>query len=242
MKAARCFLQGALLSIAPTLGMSHPCPPNAEDGSAPITIAVARANGQLLTNNDVVEPGETIFVRMAAIFLPDALRPMAAFEGGMFTITISGNTTNVTPPQGIPVIGPESCGGLSAVMSTSVRYTVSNNDLEAGIVVIQADYTGGIAHLETDWPVESHIVGTIPVVSRLTIRTLSTGAVLLQFVGVPSRTYHIEATTDLDEWIEIGTVLPDADGACRFEDKRGMARYTFYRYAQAATAGNASSR
>ena len=230
----KLLLHGALLSILPSIATSHPCPPGAEVANPAIVVAATRANGELLTHHSAVEPGDTIVVRMAAIFLLDTLRPIAAFQGGTFTLTITGNTTDVTPPQGIPIVGPESCGGVPAVISANLQYTVHNSDLAAGTLRIQADYTGGIAHFESDWPVESSTVATLPVVSRLKIRMLSPGAVLLQFVGVPGRTYHIQATTDLKQWAEIGTVVPDPSGECRFEHASARPPYGFYRYMEAS--------
>ena len=67
--------------------------------------------------------------------------------------------------------------------------------------------------------------GAITPVNRLT-----NGHIQVRFAGIPGRTYRIQASTDLLNWVDIGTVTQDSSGILQFEDNGspGFAR-RFYR-------------
>ncbi len=65
--------------------------------------------------------------------------------------------------------------------------------------------------------------GTVEITVRpplevISIARLANGNVAVQFHGIPSRSYHLQASTDLASWTDVGTRIADASGNFDFED------------------------
>src|SRR6185436_14636409 len=74
----------------------------------------------------------------------------AAIENGRLLIRINGDTMDVTPPGGVPLIGgdgAEGCHGTNNFVSLIVPYSVSIADMHAGSIPVVGIYTNGTAHL-----------------------------------------------------------------------------------------------
>ena len=51
-----------------------------------------------------------------------------------------------------------------------------------------------------------------------TLQPRSDGSVLLQAQGAPGESFDIEASSDLLNWLDLGSVLADTNGLMQFDD------------------------
>lgn len=115
-----------------------------------ISVGAFRQSGQLI-GNGAVRPGETILLQPALtgyFYDPVNQSPTAGFGGGVLTVSLAGDSMDVTPKNGIELIGP-ACGGYAFVRSEVVAYTVTLADLQAGRIIVRVDYTSGISTMGT---------------------------------------------------------------------------------------------
>lgn len=84
---------------------------------------------------------------------------------------------------------------------------------QGGVDVAQAKYEAGIEHFRNAWKLASRL--SIRVLGRLVSGTLH-----LEFPGFPGESYVIEASTNLTDWVALGTEEVGPDGVVRFNDAR----------------------
>jgi len=237
-----------IVLLASTLGLSgisqasEACPPDAVAPGVQISVAAYRQNGLTTVGSGTVVVGETIVLRSCIFHVPvdaSTLATLSSVEQGNLTISFNGSTSDVTPVDGIPLVGP-SCQGLVMVPSSNLTYVVTAADAAAGTILVRADYTGGIPHLPLPVPVHvtAHVLvrvaqsQTAPVAGRLAIQKNANGSALLSFTGQLEKTYRVEASSDLAQWVSLGSVTPNQVGQCQIEDTdAGLHAYRFYRYA-----------
>ncbi len=78
-----------------------------------------------------------------------------------------------------------------------------------------SDGFGGTATALIQVLIEPPTIGTLNIVS---IETLADGTRRIRFAGVPSFTYHVEASSDLTAWTWLGDVMAGANGLFEFID------------------------
>jgi len=237
-----------IVLLASTLGLSgvsragEACPPDAVAPGVRISVQACRQNGVTSVGSGSVVQGETIVLRTCIFHVPvdpATLATLSSVEQGNLTISFNGSTTDVTPASGIPVVGP-SCQGLMMVPSSNLTYVVTAADAAAGTILFRADYTNGIPHLPL--PVPVHVTAhvqvrvtqseTAPAAGRLAIQKNADGSALLSFTGQLEKTYRVEASSDLAQWVSLGSVTPNQAGQCQIEDGDAeFYAYRFYRYA-----------
>ena len=54
---------------------------------------------------------------------------------------------------------------------------------------------------------------------RLTVHCKNGHCVKVRFPGNPSKRHHVQASTDMKHWVNIGCAMADDDGNCEFEDR-----------------------
>ncbi len=59
--------------------------------------------------------------------------------------------------------------------------------------------------------------------SPVTVQKRSDGTVILQAQGSPGESFDIEASTDLLNWLDLGSVLADTNGLMQFDDTNAPA-------------------
>ena len=94
-----------LLTRVP-VASGHSCPGDATAIRIGLSVSVTHPNDQPLATTGCV-PGDELWVRVALTYTRtnDDQSINAAIENGRLLIRINGDTTDVTPPGGIPLIG-----------------------------------------------------------------------------------------------------------------------------------------
>jgi streptogramin lyase len=54
--------------------------------------------------------------------------------------------------------------------------------------------------------------------SAVTIQHQSNGTILLQAQGSPGESFDVQASTDLQTWLDLGTAIADTNGLAQFDD------------------------
>jgi hypothetical protein len=57
----------------------------------------------------------------------------------------------------------------------------------------------------------------------------SNGTAAIEVTGTPNFTYTVETSTNLVDWVTLGTVTTDATGASSFSHSNSPENYSFYR-------------
>ena len=124
--------------------------------------------------------------------------------------------------------GPASAqGGTVTLQSGSIRYTPANGYSGTDTFPITITDARGAS-----------VSGTVTVTVQLNtgigtnaavLTALSGGRMGLGFQGIPGRSYQIQRTTDLDNWIPLGSVTAAANGAVIFIDESPPPGSAFYR-------------
>lgn len=143
--------QGLIIRIG-TNQFEPGCPDDATAATVGATVTALRTNGQPI-GAGFIEVGESFLVQMALFYIP--IDPItgghnAAFTDGEMLLTIGGNTIDVTPPGGVPLIGGDGtvgCNGLNSFRSLAFPYTVTAEDADIGTIQISGVYTNGYARL-----------------------------------------------------------------------------------------------
>lgn len=159
-----------ILLLLLTLVLSPPplfaqCPKDAVCAGAWAAVGIYRANG-IPVGTGTVALGEPLLVQMALCsyswdWWHDA--PMACFGGGQLNLLCAGQITDLTPDDGVALIGPGSCGAVPFVRSKAMRYTVTPADVRAGRIVMRGYYTGGTADLWSPTPIGANCVALVRV-------------------------------------------------------------------------------
>jgi hypothetical protein len=204
--------------------MAQTCPPNAASAIGIVSTVAFYTNGAPVGPNHVTA-GETLRVQMSVAYLPNdpiTAAPTAAFRGGRMILTINGQARDVTPTNGIPVVGPTQCGGVSAVVSHPVLYTVFGER-----VTIQADYVDAETLLTPRGQLSASGAAQVLVKPESRLRLANNR---LSFYGKPGRTYQIQGTMNFQSWATLGSVTPNDRGEAFFNISTGTNR-AYYRFA-----------
>lgn len=143
----------SILLMAPPL-MAQ-CPENAVTAGAYSSVAVFRQNGFAVGRGSVAL-GEPLIIQMALCSYPwDSWHsaPMACFGGGKLSVSCGGLLADLTPDDGVAMIGPVSCGAVPFVRSKAMAYTVTPADVQAGRLLLRGFYAGGTADLWSPMPI-----------------------------------------------------------------------------------------
>jgi hypothetical protein len=180
--------------------MAQTCPPNASSAIGIVSTVAFYTNGAPVGANRVTA-GETLRVQMSVAYLPaDPITgaPTAAFRGGRMFLAINGQAKDVTPTNGIAVVGPAQCGGVSAVVSQPVLYTVFGER-----VTIEADYVDAETLLTPRGQMSTSGAAQVRVIPESRLRLANNK---LSFYGKPGRTYQIQGTLNFQSWATLGSV------------------------------------
>ena len=212
-----------MLLLLATL-MAQACPPDASSTLALVSATAFYTNGAAVGGNRV-GAGEQLRLQMAVAYLP--IDPItggtsAAFQGGRMILTINGEARDVTPVGGIPVVGPVSCGGVSAVISQPVLYTAFGER-----ITIAAEYVDGETLLTPRGQISATGAAQVMVTPESRLRLANNR---LSFYGKPGRTYQIQGTLNFQSWATLGSVTPNNRGEAFFNISTGTNR-AYYRFA-----------
>jgi hypothetical protein len=212
-----------MLLLLATL-MAQACPPNASTAVAIVSATALYTNGTPVGANRV-GAGEALRLQMSVAYLPvDPItgNTLAAFRGGRMILTINGEPRDVTPTNGIPVIGPAQCGGVAAVISQPTLYTAFGER-----ITIEAEYVDGETLLTPRGRISASGAAHVSVLPESRIRLANNR---LSFYGKPGRTYQIQGTLNFQSWATLGSVTPNNRGEAFFNISTGTNR-AFYRFA-----------
>lgn len=168
-KGAHYRMKTLLSILILTLALSPPlhaqCPKEAVSCGAYASIGIYRQSGYAVGPGTVVL-GEPLLIQMFVCsygwdFWHDA--PMACFGGGTLALNCAGQITDLTPDDGVSLIGPGACGAAPFVRSKAMRYTVTPADVQAGRVVMRGYYAGGTADLWRPTPIGASCVALVRV-------------------------------------------------------------------------------
>jgi hypothetical protein len=204
--------------------MAQTCPPTASASVGIVTAAALYTNGAPVGANRVVA-GETLRLQMSVTYLPvDPItgNTTAAFRGGRMVLTVNGQATDVTPTNGVPVIGPQQCGGVSVFLSLPLLVTAFDER-----ITVEAEYLDGQTLLSPPGQISGSGATQVLVIPESRIRLANNR---LSFYGKPGRTYDIQGTLNLQSWASLGTVTPNNRGEAFFNISTGTNR-AFYRFA-----------
>lgn len=140
---------------------AHTCPPGAVSAMVILTVTALKADGTPVQPGIGVTAGESVFFEMSLSYCDcdPSGNIAAAFEGGTLLVTLpNGAVTNVTPPGGVPIIGPSeydptcpcNCGVVTDRLSVRTPYTTTPADAAAGSIVFTGLYNNPIVHLGTN--------------------------------------------------------------------------------------------
>lgn len=117
----------------------------------------------------------------------------------------------------VTAVSPTSAQGADVVLIWPWIYYLPPpgfNDTDTFSYTISDGY-GGTATALIQILIEPPTIGTLNIVG---IETLSDGTRRIRFAGVPSFTYHVEASSDLAVWTWLGDVTAGANGSFEFID------------------------
>ena len=204
--------------------MAQTCPPNASSAIGIVSTVAFYTNGTPVGPNYVMA-GEMLRIQMSVAYLPaDPITSgaTAAFRDGRMILTINGQAKDVTPTNGVPVVGPVQCGGVSAVISQPIFYTAFGER-----ITIEADYVDAETLLTPRGRLAASGTAQVLVKPESRLRLANNK---LSFYGKPGRTYQIQGTLNFQSWATLGSVTPNDRGEAFFNISTGTNR-AYYRFA-----------
>lgn len=180
------------------------CPPDGEVYNAYLILGVNR-NGVPIGPNPI-NPGDTLRINADLIYGPDPMgRKTLAFGGGSLRVRIGDIYYDLTPPAGIPTLGPPECAA-----SNWFRATMDYQVLTNAPAFVTAEY-------RFNYCPECPIGSSSTVVSVKGFRVNQTGPIIitnpapgtvtLSFYAI-SGSYEIQATDDMATWAVAGNTSP----------------------------------
>ena len=125
---------------------------------------------------------------------------------------------------------PNNINGYQDHIQFYSRYGLVSNTWNDAANIMDAEYVPGYI-IEYDSNPYAPIATNPPVTENFTgVSPATNGHVVLHFSGVAARTYSVQASTDLQNWITIGSATADANGLFDYEDVEAAAYpQRFYR-------------
>lgn len=124
--------------------------------------------------------------------------------------------------------GPSSTqGGTAMIQSGSIRYTPANGFSGVDtfpVTITDARGASVIGTVTVNVQINTGIGGNTPVLT-----SMSGGQMGIGFQGIPGRSYQVQRSTDLNNWITLSTVTAAANGAVTFIDVSPPPGSAFYR-------------
>lgn len=141
------------------------CPKSAICAGAWASVNAFRQNG-LAVGTGTVALGELLQIQMAVCSYPwDFFHdsPMACFGGGQLALQCGSTVADLTPDDGVALIGPGSCGAVPFVRSRVMQYVVTPADVRAGRILLRGYYSGGVADLWSPTPIGAQCIALVRV-------------------------------------------------------------------------------
>ena len=110
------------------------------------------------------------------------------------------------------------------------RYSSPGNGNAAGNA-IAVDNNGNVYVTGYDTTTEGGTEIVTIKYSPVTLQRRSDGTVILQAQGAPGESFDIEASSDLLNWLDLGSVLADTNGLMQFDDTNAPAYPARFYYA-----------
>jgi hypothetical protein len=220
-----------------------PCPADATDGPASILgLITYKVNPDGTTGsaigNGTVAPSDKIRLKAALVYSTPGLSggTCAAFSGGHLIIRTADDSfsQDVTPADGVPVIGPcPSCGFPDSCsvavtnffLSEYVEFDISQHQdqIVNGRIAFQAVYGPTGTKVYFCPPVldilSAQISAEVKVTSsRLTVLGTDSGFFRLSLEAPPSNSYVIRTSSDLANWTALSTNVIPSKGILMISD------------------------
>lgn len=177
------------------------------------------ANYNKVTGRVVVEvlPTPPTFLGYAVTTKIDKILPI--FPAKILARAASPNGERVSLTR----VFPGSAQGGSVSLTSTVNYTPPPGFTGADSFEVELTSSGGgVLRARID------VMVTV-ITTKFLSFTVVGGKPVVEFRGIPGRSYTVERSTDLSSWSAVGTVTAAADGTIRFTDNAPPAPSGYYR-------------
>lgn len=178
------------------------CPPDGEIVNSYVFLRVT-INGVSVNPAQTIPLGSMVRIEADVAYAEWDLwnRRGLAFSGGRLLLKINGDSFNIAPTNGLPLIGPSECAP-SRFFRASMDYQATN---QVGMVIAEHHYAGCGFGCETSSVVAVMALRVTPL-SPVAI-TKSTNTVTLSFWAARDNV-EIQASTNAVDWATVDTVSP----------------------------------
>lgn len=167
------------------------CPPDAGASSAIVTVGIFPPT---------VYAGQPVIVSARLLYvpqIPNRTEINIAFSGGTLTMTIGPNTYDMTPTNGIPLLGPPSCAPTDLLVRP-----LPHTFCEPGQHLVTVNYRNENGPFG---PIHASSTRVVRVECQSPMHITKQGDnVLVRWYGYGR--YSLEASEDLRGWTDVGVV------------------------------------